>query len=141
MGKVHTFALATEIFDDTRIPFQYVGGGGTNAPRQMALTLLLEYVRESLGLFPAPVTVEDSDSIAIAGGHLIQVIAVKAATGARTIMIGTSAGTDDVLEASDIDSDTDFSATINLYTSTGITLHFTLTGGDAEVLVFKINEV
>ncbi len=104
-------------------------------------TVLLDWILANIGIGTAPVTVADGGTIAVTGGNLIDVIAVKAATGARTIMIGTSAGTDDILSACDIDSDSDFSASIQRYTSTSLTLHFTLTGGSAAVLVFTRAEI
>lgn len=136
MSQVHTFPLVTTLHTDTRVPIQYPGNGDPNVPKQFELALLLEWVAGMIGFGATPETVADGGTIVVGGGNLINVIAVKAATGARTIMIGTSAGTDDVLEASDIETDTDFSATIGRYTSTSLTLHFTLTGGSASVLVF-----
>lgn len=136
MAQVDTFPLITNLYSDTRIPIQYPGNGDPNVPKQFELGVLFDWMVSMLGLGTAPQTVSDGGTISVGGGNLINVIAVKAATGARTIKIGTTAGGDDVLEASDIDSGSDFSASIGRYTSTSLTLHFTLTGGSASVLVF-----
>lgn len=138
MAQVHTFTLLTELFSDTRLPLQYPGGGNPPATRQVEMTLLLEYIAEQLLLGTPAVLVETGNTIVVTGGTLIQCIAVEAdPVGDRTIKIGTSAGADDILEETTIPDDVDFSYTLNRYTSTTLTMHFTLTGGDASVLVFK----
>lgn len=136
MSKVHTFPVITDLYSDTRIPLQYLGGGNSPAASQVSMLVLLEYIAEQLAVGTAPQTIASGDTIATVGGNLIQCISVEAQSGSRTIKIGTSAGADDVLELSTIPTDTDFTFTLNRYTSTTLTLHFTLTGGTASVLVF-----
>jgi hypothetical protein len=136
MAQVHTFSLITELFSDTRIPLQYLGGGNAPAARQVELMLLVEYIAAQLAIATEAVSVTSGDTIAVTGGNLIACIAVEAAVGARTMKIGTSAGAEDVMELTSIPSATDFTFTLNRYTSTTLTLHFTLTGGSASILVF-----
>jgi len=46
--KVHTFSIDNELFDDTRVPFQYRGGSKTNERRAFELSALFDYIREAL---------------------------------------------------------------------------------------------
>lgn len=136
MSKVHTFPVVTSLFSDTRFPLQYLGGGNSPAASQVEMAVLLEYIAEQLAVGTAAQVVASGDTIATVGGNLIQCIAIEAQSGSRTIKIGTTAGAEDVLELSTIPTDTDFTFTLNRYTSSTLTLHFTLTGGTASVLVF-----
>lgn len=140
MSQVHTFPTVTELLDGFRIPFQYIGTGQPAAAKAIPDTVLLDWILANIGLGPTAQTVATGGTIAVGGGNLINIIAVKAAAGARTIKIGTSSGADDILGETDIESSTDFSASIGRYTSAGLTLHFTLTGGSASVLVFTTPE-
>jgi hypothetical protein len=137
MSKVHTFSPVTELLPGFRIPFQYLGGGEDPEPRAIPEDVLLEWILENIGLVTSVESVSDGGTISIPGGTLIQVVAVKKAVGARTIQIGTTAGGAEILDETDIDSNADFSAEIHRYTSTNLTLHFTLTGGSVQVLIFK----
>lgn len=136
MPQVHTFSVITELFADTRLPLQYLGGGNSPAPRQVELSLLIDYLAEQLGAVTTPETIASGDTIAVTGGNLIQCIAVESAVGSRTIKIGTTAGAEDILELTTIAAETDFTFTLNRYTSVTLTMHFTLTGSGASVLVF-----
>ena len=136
MGLVHTFNLVTELFTDTRFPLQYPGGGNPAAAKQVELSLLVEFLATQLAIGTTAQTIVTGDTISVTNGNLITCIAVEAVTGARTIKIGTTAGADDVLEEMTIPTLTDLTFTLNRYTSTGLTLHFTLTGGSADVLLF-----
>jgi len=136
MSAVHTFPTITTLYSDTKIPLQSLGGGAGNAARQFELSVLLDWLLVQMGIGTVAQTISTTATIAVSGGNLLQVIAVKAQSGSRTIKIGTTAGGDDVLELSTIPTNTDFSLTLNRYTSTTLTLHFTLTGGTADVLMF-----
>lgn len=136
MAQVHTFSLLTSLYGDTRLPLQYPGNGGSPAPRQIELSLLAEWLATQFGIGVAPQTVSTGGTLSVGAGNLLQVIAIKAAVGARTIKIGTTAGGEDILELTSIASGSDFSATVNRYTSSSLTLHFTITGGTADVLLF-----
>lgn len=140
MAQVHTFPTVTELVAGFRIPFQYIGTGQPAAAKAIPDTVLLDWILSNINQGPTAQTVATGGTIAVGGGNLINVIAVKAAAGARTIKIGTSAGGDEILGETDIESSTDFSASIGRYTSSGLTLHFTLTGGSASVLVFTTPE-
>ena len=96
MAQVHTYTVLTELEDDFRIPIQYLGAALSPAPRAIPAPLLLEYLLVKLGIGAMPQAIADGDTITIGAGVLINVIAVKAASGARTIQIGTSAGGDDI---------------------------------------------
>jgi hypothetical protein len=137
MPLVHAFPTVTSLADGFRIPFQYLGTGVDPAAKAIPDSVLLDWIIENIGLTTASQTVTTGGTIAVAAGSLIQAISIKAATGARTVKIGTSSGADDILGESDIDSATDFTAQLYRYTSSAITLHFTLTGGSAAVLVFS----
>jgi len=82
------------------------------------------------------VTISTGDTVAVPAGSMIEAIAIEAQSGARTVKIGTTAGSDNIMELSTIPTDTDFTFTLNRYTSSLLTLHFTITGGTASVIVF-----
>ena len=89
-----------------------------------------------LNIADGAVTISSGGTIVVAAGSLIEVISVEAQSGSRTFKVGSSAGADDVVELTTIPTLTDFSYTINKYTSSALTLYFTITGGTASVIVF-----
>jgi hypothetical protein len=136
MAQVHTFPLVEELLPGFRLPLQYLGTGEIPVASQVEDTVLLAWLIDQLSLSTSAQSVVTGDTIAVTGGNLIECIVVEAAAGSRTIKIGTSAGADDILELTTIPTNTDFTYTMNKYTSTTITLHFTLTGGGASVVLF-----
>ena len=136
MAEVHNFPQVSTLLPGFRIPFQYIGTGEPPAAKAIPDSVLLDWIIENLGLSTTAQTLSSGDTISAPIG-LLQVIAVKSAVGARTIKVGTSAGADDILDLTDIDSGSDFSASIHRYTSSILTLHFTITGGTADVLIFS----
>ena len=141
MAAVHTFPTISSLLPGFRIPFQYIGTGEPAAAKAIPDTVLLDWILSSIQLGAAPQTIADGGTIVVPAGSLINVISVKSASGARTIQIGTSIGASDILDEAPIDSLTDFSASIGRFTSSVLTLHFTLTGGSAQVLVFMSPEI
>lgn len=141
MAQVHTFSITTDLFSDTRLPLQYRGGGNPPGARQVEMSTLLEFIAAQLGVGTEVQTVEDEDTIEVSGGNLITCLAVEAASGSRTIKVGTTAGGDELIEETTIPTDTDYTFTLNRYTSTTLTMYFTLTGGNADVLVFKLSKL
>ena len=142
MAQVHTFTLLTELFTDTRLPLQYPGGGNPAAARQVALSVLLDWIEANITLpasdAPAAQEIDDGDTIVIAAGTLIETIVFEYASGSRTVQIGTSIGADDILESTVIASNSELSHTVNRYwTNSGTSLWFTITGGPVSVVVFK----
>lgn len=71
MAKVHTFALDNDLYTDTRIPYQYRGGGRPNTRRAFELSALLAFIEANIGLEAAleglPVYDNDDDAIAALG--------------------------------------------------------------------------
>jgi hypothetical protein len=136
MSKVHLFPEITEVFDDTKLPLQSLGDGQDPEASQVRLDVLGDFFAVYLGIGTTAQTVSDGDSIAVAGGNLIMCIAIEAPTGARTVKIGTTAGGEDIMEESGVPDGVDLTHTFMKYTSTPLTLHFTITGGTCSVLVF-----
>jgi len=136
MAQVHTFPLLTSLFSDTRLAGQYPGDGADPEPFQVELGELLAFFAADLAAATPAVTVSNGDTVAVAAGRLIFCIAIEAPSGDRTVKVGTTAGADDIMELTDITNGQDFTYTLNFYTSTSKTLHFTTTGGTISVLVF-----
>ncbi len=142
MAEVHLFTALTTLTDTFRIPIQYLGDAESPAARAIPAALLLEWLQANLeGVGAAAVTVATGGTVVVPAGNLLTVLAIEANATARTVKIGTSSGADDILELTSIPSNSDFSLTLNRYTSTSLTLHFTLTGATASVLTFLVPKI
>lgn len=141
MARVDHFTTVSDLRPGFRIPYQYIGTSETPAPRAIPDSVLLAWIEDNIAL-PAPATAAETlstgNTVVIAAGTKIDSIAIeKPASGSRTVKIGTTPGGDEILEETTVDTSDDYTQTVNRYTSSGLTLHFTITGGTVSVLVFK----
>lgn len=98
MAKPSTFPAESALYDDTKIPIQFRGGGRAAADKQVALSLLLEWIQDNL-----PPTGVSSNSVSdpslglgVTAGRLIEKIIVIGG-GSGTFSLGTSLGDDSLL--------------------------------------------
>lgn len=139
MAQVHTFALESTLYSDTRLPLQFLGGSRSPAPRQVELSTLLAWIEANMAN-TSPMTVSTSTingaatSIAVASGKLVSKIIVIGSTSG-TFSVGTSAGGTQILNAESFDTDGAVFA-LDRYFHTGGTLHFS--GYGAATLTVKL---
>lgn len=134
--KVHLFPTVDELNEGFRIPFQYLGTSIPPAARAIPDTLLIDWIISQLQLQTPVQTVADGGTVTVAAGLLITHIAIKAASGDRVVKIGTTPGGDDIMEGADVMDGQDFTASIGRYSTSSLTLHFSISGGSAQVLVY-----
>lgn len=97
MAQVHTFGLVTEIFTDTRVPIQYLGGGNSPAARQFTLALLLEFVQANLGLSASETVSTSTYQYDLPAGKWLLAIAVQSASS-QSFDCGLAADTDEIIQ-------------------------------------------
>lgn len=106
MAQVHTFPLTTNLFPDTRLPFQFPGNGGSPAAKQVELSVLLAWIETNMavpsGVQTATIT-SGSSSAAVSSGKLVEKIVVIG-TGAGTFNLGTTVGGSDILAGESYDT-------------------------------------
>ena len=73
---------------------------------------------------PSGTAVVNGTTIAVPANKQIHSIAVTAAAGSRTLAVGTSASGTDVIDGEAIPTNTDQNFPVGIFTSTGLTLHF-----------------
>jgi hypothetical protein len=139
MAQVHTFALESTLYSDTRLPLQYLGGSRSPAPRQVELSTLLAWIQANMGnTSPMSVSSNSIDgsttSIAVASGKMVSKIVVIGSTSG-TFSLGTSAGGTQILDGETFDTDGAV-YTLDRYFHTGGTLHFS--GYGAATLTVKL---
>lgn len=131
MAKVHLFPLITELFSDTRIPLQYLGGSNSPAASQMTLATLLEWIEENI-------SIQNSTSVAVsastysyaipAGKWLVGIAA--GSSSAQTFKCGLSAGTDELIYEGIVAGGDTSSFSVLLYGgASGKTIYFSALSG------------
>lgn len=139
MAQVHTFSLITDLYDDTRLPLQYLGNGQPAAARQVELAVLLAWIEANITLASnafsvQTATVSNNGTVAVSAGRMVaKVIVIGSAPG--TFNLGTSASGTEIMEGGTFDTDGAVYAIDNYFHSGG-TLHFS--GGFAGSLTVKL---
>jgi hypothetical protein len=142
MAQVHTFSLITQLYEDTRLPLQFLGGGNTPAARQVELSTLLAWIESNITVASAfTVTTSSitsgSNTIAVGAGKLIsKIVIIGSASG--TVSVGTSSGGTQILEAESYDTDGAVFAVDRYFHSSG-TLYFS--GFGAHTLTVKLIQI
>lgn len=85
---------------------------------------------------PSASVISNGGTVVVPDGTFIEAIVIESQPGSRTAKIGTSPGAEDIMEMTTIPTNTDMAFTLNRYTSASLTLHFALTGGTANVIIF-----
>lgn len=139
MAQVHTFALESTLYSDTRLPLQFLGGSRSPAPRQVELSTLLAWIEANMAnTSPMSVTTTTingaTTSIAVGSGKMVSKIIVIGSTSG-TFSVGTSAGGTQILDGETFDTDGAV-YTLDRYFHTGGTLHFS--GYGAATLTVKL---
>lgn len=73
---------------------------------------------------PSATAIVDGTTVALPANKQVLSIAVTAAAGSRTLTVGTSAAATDVIDSEVIPTNTDQNLPVGIFTSTGLTLHF-----------------
>lgn len=139
MPKVHLFTLQNELYDDTRIPFQYRGNGQAAEARAFELSYLLSWIEANISLasnaFSVQTeTVSNNGTVAVAAGRLVaKVVVIGGSSG--TFNLGTTASGTELIDTGSFDTDGAVYALDNYFHSGG-TLHFS--GGFAGSLTVKL---
>lgn len=137
MPKVHLFPLTTDLYDDTRLPLQYLGGGEPAEASQVELSVLLAWIEANMTASPFSVqsaTVSDGGTVAVSAGRLVaKIVVIGGSSG--TFNLGTTASGTEIMEAATFDTDGAVYALDNYFHSGG-TLHFS--GGFAGSLTVKL---
>ncbi len=143
MSKVHTFPLITEIFADTRIPLQYLGGGNGNAPRQFELSVFLAWIEGNITIPDGPVSISSatinggSNSMAIPAGRILSKVVVVS-SGHDEFALGTTNGGSELLEDGQSSSSGEVYVLERYFGSSG-TIYFTGMAGNLNVKLVLIN--
>jgi hypothetical protein len=137
MAKVHEFALDNELYNDTRIPFQYRGNGKSNTRRAFELSALVDFVSTNLPASPFSVqsaSVSNNGTVAVSAGRMVaKLVVIGGSSG--TFNLGTSSGATDIMEGGTFDTDGAVYALDNYFHSGG-TLHFS--GGFSGSITVKL---
>lgn len=137
MAQVHTFSLITNLYNDTRLPLQYLGGGNPAAARQVELSVLLDWIETNLTASPFSVqseSVVNNGTVAVAAGRMVAKIVVIG-SGSGTFNLGTTASGTEIMEGATFDTDGAVYALDNYFHSGG-TLHFS--GGFSGSITVKL---
>ena len=137
MSQVHNFPLTTNLYDDTRLPFQYPGNGGAPAALQVELSVLLAWIESNMtpsAFSVQSATVANNGTVAVSAGRLVaKVVVIGGSSG--TFNLGTTASGTEILEGETFDTDGAVYV-IDRYFNSGGTLHFS--GGFAGSLTVKV---
>lgn len=98
MALVHEFPLTSNLYDDTRVPFQYPGNGEDPAADGLAFSLaaLRSYLVEKKMYSTSEVVTTSTHTFSIPAGRWLVGIAVESASG-QSFNLGVSAGTDELI--------------------------------------------
>jgi hypothetical protein len=136
MAAVHTFPLITELFDDTRIPLQYLGDGNPPAASAFELSLLADFLatKSRFQVTTSSITTS-AKSIAIAAGRLVaKIVVIGSASG--TFALGTTPDGTEIHEKEDYDTDGAVFLLDRYFHSSG-TLYFSAFGS-GDTLTVKV---
>jgi hypothetical protein len=125
MAQVHTFSLITQLYEDTRLPLQFLGGGNTPAARQVELSTLLAWIESNI-------TVPSAFAVKL----ISKIVIIGSASG--TVSVGTSSGGTQILEAESYDTDGAVFAVDKYFHNSG-TLYFS--GFGAHTLTVKLIQI
>ena len=81
---------------------------------------------------PALTAIAPGSTFAIPAGKRLMGFGIDAAAGSRTFTVGTTVGGDE-LDSVTIPTNTDYDVNVRLYTSTGVTIHFTGFTGNVRI--------
>ena len=81
---------------------------------------------------PTLTAITPGSTFAIPAGKRLMGFGINAAAGARTFTVGTTPGGDE-LDSVTIPTNTDYDVNVRLYTSTGVTIHFTGFTGNVRI--------
>lgn len=97
MAKVHEFTLDNDLYPDTRVPFQYRGGGKSNTRRAFELSALVAFVQANLGFGSQVQTVSGSTyAYDIPAGVWLIAFAIEG-SNTFTFNVGNTAGDDTII--------------------------------------------
>lgn len=140
-NKVHEFTLDNTLYSDTRVPYQYRGGGRSNTKRAFELSALVTFVLASVPANPLSVqtasVTSGSPSIAVSAGRLVSKIVVIGGSSG-TFNLGTGPGGDDILAGENYDTDGAVYVLERYFGSSG-TLYFDGFSGTLTVKLILIN--
>ena len=107
-NKVHEFTLDNTLYSDTRVPYQYRGGGRSNTKRAFELSALVTFVLASVPANPLSVQTASvttlSPNISVSAGRMVVGFLVTGGSGG-TFNLGTAPGSDDILAGETYDTD------------------------------------
>jgi hypothetical protein len=103
MAQVHLFPLDNNLHADTRVPFQFRGGGQGAAARAFQLSALVSFMQDNLaipnvGPNEATVTLAAPNVIIGAGVLVEKIVVIGTTTG--TFQLGTTPGSSNILDNS-----------------------------------------
>ena len=81
---------------------------------------------------PVLTAITPGSTFAIPAGKRLIGFGINAAAGSRTFTVGTTVGGDE-LDSVTIPTNTDYDVNVRLYTSTGVTLHFSSFTGNVRI--------
>ena len=143
MAKVHTFPLVSDLYSDTRLPLQYLGGGESPAASQVALSTLLTFLEANLAFPSGPVTISSatitgaSNSMAIPAGRILSKVVVVSA-GHDDFQLGTTDGGSELVEDGQSSTAGEVYVLERYFVSSG-TIYFTGMSGNLTVKLVLIN--
>lgn len=98
MAIVSGYTPVSPLYTNTRVPFQYRGGGLPNGQFSFELSTLIEFLAANQpGVIPATIT-GGSPSVNIPAGRLVDTIVILLGSGSGVVNIGTSLGGSQIFE-------------------------------------------
>ena len=119
--------MTTEVYfveQDFTVEFPFASPGAAYTAG-LGISIVAGVITNTAPASATPATaIVDGTTVALPPNKQVLSIAVTAAAGSRTLTVGTSAAATDVIDSEVIPTNTDQNLPVGIFTSTGLTLHF-----------------
>lgn len=104
MGKVSLYTTVGTLYTDTRLPFQFRGGGQPNGQYALELSTLIDFIAANPpGVIAASMS-GGAGTVSIPDERLVQGFVILAGSGSGTISVGRTVGGTDIFSSEAYDT-------------------------------------